>query len=363
MNTTPDPAATQAKPCPFCGCADIQFRDCDADKQPGSIWCGKPRREAICLNCFACSGPEIQEADALKLWNTRAEPKDERGEEQPTCQCGHLRCFHRLVGVNEAGSCAMCGCEKCCEPTPPAEPGEGVALLPCRACGGKCRPRQFDGLTLWLCEKNELFGGNCEDRTAYLTLEAWNTRAPAQPAAPVGEAESPPTLTEWDIASVWGVNSQPSGRVFNLDVQMVNACIAAAFRKRPFPTPPAEPVSEAAREAAVWRVKRTAREIAELWEDTARGPVFHGFAVDIQSAEWLRDAHNTALAAERERAEKAERERDKARTELKQISEAFDRNPESGVSAALRARLAASEAARESAKEKCLELLSLCCTY
>lgn len=61
-------------------------------------------------------------------------------------------------------------------------------LLPCRACGEPCRVERFEAsrylcqpVDLWMCSANEKFGGSCPDGMAYLSAEAWNTRASPSP--------------------------------------------------------------------------------------------------------------------------------------------------------------------------------------
>jgi hypothetical protein len=74
-----------------------------------------------------------------------------------------------------------------------------VELLPCRECGAPCRPEQFPDYcgeidfktTVWLCSKHKMFGGDCPSDTAYLTADAWNTRA----SIPTPEASEQPCAT------------------------------------------------------------------------------------------------------------------------------------------------------------------------
>ena len=63
--------------------------------------------------------------------------------------------------------------------TQPISPED--ALKACPTCGAKCRVEIFPAsaalataATLWVCANNPQFGGDCQHRTAYLTVEAWN---------------------------------------------------------------------------------------------------------------------------------------------------------------------------------------------
>jgi len=64
--------ADKLKPCPFCGCKEIDvmggYEDFYEDFQPHLYYCE-------CEDCRATSGLTVERKDAIKKWNARKEEK------------------------------------------------------------------------------------------------------------------------------------------------------------------------------------------------------------------------------------------------------------------------------------------------
>ena len=98
---------TKLKPCPFCGCSNIQFWETDNDTH---------RFQIVCMQCFNGTDECISEEVAIEKWNCRRpmanivekleEEKEKAQEEMEECIFKGLP-YHdstegKVIGINKA---------------------------------------------------------------------------------------------------------------------------------------------------------------------------------------------------------------------------------------------------------------------